>query len=313
MAIATTFTCANYSGMLYTKSNRSTPFLNVMGAARYSGATEFAVDQSYSLGSPSQPAISETASLTAPTPGTVTRTQHTNVCQIFHRSVGTSYVHASNMGLMSGINVAGQQPNPQDELDFQIAKAMEQIAADINYTFLNGAYNKATTDATINKTRGILAAISSNSENVATAHTLTKADLRKLLKSIFNNSGIVDGGVLLMDAAMKIALTALYEDSTSAFILPNSRTVGGASIDQLVTDFGVVGVQVDRMMPAETILFANPDVLHPVEMTVPGKGNFFYEELAKTGAGTTGQIFGQIGLDYGPEWYHGKLDVSATA
>ena len=313
MAVATTFTAPNYSGMLYTKSNRSTPFLNSIGAPVISRSVEFPVNQEYSLGSAAQPAISETASLTAPTPATVTRSQAYNVCQIFHEAVGTSYAHSSNMGFMSGLNIAGQEPDPQDELDWQIAKAMEKIAANINYTFLNGAYNKANSDATINKTRGIITAVSTNVVYAATAHTLSKAILRNLFKSVFDSNGIVDGTVLFMDAATKIALTALYEDSTSAFILPNSRTVGGANIDTLVTDFGTVGVVVDRHMPSEKILLANVDVCRPVEMIVPFKGNFFYEELAKTGAGTTGQIFGQIGLDYGPEWYHGVLDYSKTS
>ena len=43
------------------------------------------------------------------------------------------------------------------------------------------------------------------------------------------------------------------------------------------------------------------------EQPVPGKGNFFLEELAKTGAGEKYQLFGQIGLDHGPEWYHGRF------
>ena len=313
MAVATTFTCPNYSGMLYTKSNRSTPFLNSIGAAVVSRSVEFPVNQEYSLGNAAQPAISETASLTAPTPATVTRSQAYNVCQIFHEAVGTSYAHASNMGYMSGLNRAGQEPDPQDELDWQIARAMDKIAANINYTFLNGAYNKAATDAQVNKTRGIIAAISTNKVYAATAHTLSKAILRNLFKTVFDSNGIVDGTVLFMNAATKIALTALYEDSTSAFILPNSRTVGGANIETLVTDFGTVGVSVDRMMPDENILLANIDVCRPVEMIVPNKGNFFYEELSKTGAGTTGQIFGQIGLDYGPEWFHGLLDFSKTS
>lgn len=313
MAIATTFTCPNYSGMLYTKSNRATPFLNAIGAAVVSPSVEFPVNQEYSLGVAAQPAISETASLTAPTPATITRSQAYNVCQIFHEAVGTSYAHSSNMGYMSGLNRAGQQPDPQDELDWQIAKTMEKIAANINYTFLNGAYARAANDGQANKTRGIIAAVTTNTVFAATAHTLSKAILRNLFKSVFDNSGIVDGAILFMDAASKIALTALYEDSTSAFILPNSRTVGGASIDTLVTDFGTVGVVTDRHMPAEKILLANPDVCRPVEMMVPFKGNFFYEELAKTGAGTTGQIFGQIGLDYGPEWFHGVLDYSKTS
>ena len=50
MAIATTFSCANYSGLLYTKSNKATPFLNSIGPAVVSPSFEFAVNQEYSLG-----------------------------------------------------------------------------------------------------------------------------------------------------------------------------------------------------------------------------------------------------------------------
>lgn len=303
MAVATTFTAPNFSGNLYTKSNRRTPFLNSIGERVFSNSVEFAVNQEYDLGDPSQPAISETASLTAPAATTVTRKQAYNVCQIFQETVGSSYAHESNMGKLSGINKAGQQANPQAELAWQIFRRMEKIAADINYTFLNGDYNKAASDSQVNKTRGILAAIETNAE---TYTTLSRADIVNLLKEVFANGGLVNGGMLLMNAAMKVAITGLYEGATG-FILPASRTVGGVAIDELVTDFGTVGCEIDQMVPADTILFYNPDVIRPVEMIVPGKGNFFYEELAKTGAGTTGQIFGQIGLDYGPEWFHAKL------
>jgi len=46
---------------------------------------------------------------------------------------------------------------------------------------------------------------------------------------------------------------------------------------------------------------------------VPGKGNFFYEPLARTGAAETGQIFGKFGLDYGADFYHGTITNLATS
>jgi hypothetical protein len=308
MAVATTFTVPNYSGMLYTKTNLDTPFLDAINAPKYSAAVEFPLNQEYSLGTAAQPAISETASLTAPAPTSVARTQATNVCQIYHESVGVSYKHQSNMGLMTGLNVAGQQPNPMDELDWQIAKRMEKIARDVEYTFLNGAYNKATSDATIDKTRGIITAVTTNAVNVATSNTLTKADLRNFFKTLFSNGARVNNGILFLDATEKVRLTALYEDS-NGYITPASRNIGGIAIDELVTDFGRVGVAVDVLMPAGKILFANTSICYPVEMIVPNKGNFFYEALAKDGASEKGQIFGQIGLDYGAEWMHGVLST----
>lgn len=310
-ALATSFTCTNYSGLLYTKSNTKTPFLNSIGERRISPSVEFVIDQTYALGTASQPAISETASATAPDATTVTRTQQTNVCQIFHETVGSTYAHESNMGTLGGANISGQTPNPVSELDWQIAQRMKKIAQDIEYTCLNGAYNKATSDATINKTRGIIAACTSNvlenvSQSTHTPRDVSTALLKDLCKSVFNNGGEVNGCIMTMNADMRVKISNLYENKTG-YIMPASRTVFGIAADTLVTEFGTVYLITNTLMPAGKILLYNPSVIRPVEMIVPGKGNFFYEELSKTGAATKGQIFGQFGLDYGPEWFHGVL------
>jgi hypothetical protein len=54
-------------------------------------------------------------------------------------------------------------------------------------------------------------------------------------------------------------------------------------------------------------------VCAPVWLPVPGKGLLFYEELARNGAGIRGQLYGQCGLDYGPEEYHGSITGLATS
>jgi len=46
---------------------------------------------------------------------------------------------------------------------------------------------------------------------------------------------------------------------------------------------------------------------------VPGKGLLFYDEVAKSGASNGGQLYGQIGLDYGAEEYHGTITGLATS
>lgn len=304
------FTVLNYSGMLYTKSNRSTPFLDIMAENRKTNSVEFSVNQEYALDVPSQPAISESASMTAPDSKKTTRSQVTNVTQIYMRSVEISYAKMSNMGTMSGINVAGQKPNPQVERDFQVSAQMQNMMNDLEYTCINGVYNKATTDAEINKSRGILAAISTNAVSNDPDAALTKAMIKALVKSIFDNGGNVSDCVLMMNSYQKAAITALYENS---FIVPSTRTVAGVTLNNLVTDFGEVGIVLSRAMPQDSILCVNPSVVHLVEQDVPGKGNWFYEPLAKTGAGEKGQLFGQAGLDYGPEWLHGKITGLATA
>lgn len=94
--------------------------------------------------------------------------------------------------------------------------------------------------------------------------------------------------------------------------MPDSRMEAGVNVTRLITDFGDVGIVLSRAMPKDQILLFRRDVVHLVEQPTPGKGNFFFEELAKNGAGKKGEIFGQVGLNYGPEWLHGKITNLTT-
>lgn len=134
---AMSFGVLNYSGMLFNKGNTRTPLSSIIGGrAKTTNHVEFVTGQEFTSGGGAQPAISESASLTAPDATVVTRAQKTNVTQIFQESVGISYGKMSNMGTLSGINVAGQQANPMNELDFQVAAKMMKVNADIEYTFI---------------------------------------------------------------------------------------------------------------------------------------------------------------------------------
>ena len=42
------------------------------------------------------------------------------------------------------------------------------------------------------------------------------------------------------------------------------------------------------------------------------RDNFVPDLWADTGAGEKYQLFGQVGLDHGPEWYHGKWTGIST-
>lgn len=80
MPIATSFGVLNYSGMLFNKGNTRTPLSAIIGARpKLTNHVEFVTGQEYEGGGAgSQPAITETASLTAPEPTVVTREQKTN-------------------------------------------------------------------------------------------------------------------------------------------------------------------------------------------------------------------------------------------
>lgn len=304
--LATSFGVLNYSGMLFNKGNTRTPLSSIIGGrAKITNHVEFVTGQEYTTGGGSQPSISETASLTAPDASVVTRAQKTNVTQIFQESVGISYAKQSNMGTLSGLNVAGQQANPMNELDFQVAAKMAKINADIEYTFINGTFSKATSDATVNKTRGLVEAVTTNTKAMS-SKPLGLWDIADMVKKIYGSNAPTDGLCLWCDAVtlFQINADAVQNGLT---VVPAARNINGISLSSVVTPIGVVYLYLGEYLPAGTALLLNLSVLAPVFQPVPGKGNFFLEALAKTGAGEKYQLFGQIGLDHGPEWYHGKF------
>lgn len=304
---ATSFGVLNYSGMLFNKGNTRTPLSSIIGGrAKTTNHVEFVTGQEYTGGGAgSQPAISENASLIAPDATIATREQKTNVTQIFMESVGISYAKQSNMGTLAGVNIANQAANPVNELDFQVAVKMQKVARDIEYTFINGVYNKATTDATVNKTRGLVAAISSNAKDMG-AKPLGLWDVAEMMKKVYESNAPTQGLVLWCDA------TTLFQINADAVnngltVIPASREINGIALSSVVTPMGVVYLYLGECLPAGVALLLNLDVIAPVHQPVPGKGNFFLEQLAKTGAGEKYQLFGQLGLDHGPEWFHGKF------
>lgn len=309
---ATSFGVLNYSGLLFNKGNTRTPLSSIIGGrAKTTNHVEFVTGQEFTSGGGAQPAISETASLTAPDATVVTREQKTNVTQIFQESVGISYAKQSNMGTLSGINIANQQANPMNELDFQVAAKMMKINADIEYTFINGVYNKATDDSKINKTRGLVPAITTNTKAMA-SKPLGLWDIADMVKKIYGQNAPTTGLCLWCDATTMFQINAdAVQNGLS--VVPASREINGIALSSVVTPIGVVYLYLGEYLPGGTALLLNLDVLAPVFQPVPGKGNFFLEELAKTGAGQKYQLFGQIGLDHGPEWYHGKFTGISTS
>lgn len=305
--LATSFGVLNYSGMLFNKGNTRTPLSAIIGGrAKTTNHVEFVTGQEYTAGGDgSQPEISENASLTAPDASVVTREQKTNVTQIFQESVGISYAKQSNMGTLAGVNIANQQANPVNELDFQVAAKIQKINRDIEYTFINGVFNKATSDATANKTRGLIPAITTNVTAMGNK-PLGLWDIADMVKKIYGANAPTDGLCLWCDA---ITLFQINADAVQngLTVMPAAREINGIALSSVVTPIGVVYLYLGECLPAGTALLLNLDVIAPVYQPVPGKGNFFLEQLAKVGAGEKYQLFGQIGLDHGPEWYHGKF------
>lgn len=305
MGTGTVFNLPNYAGQLYTATPAVTPFLNLIrGNAVKTDNFQFSTGVEYSHEAAAQPAISENASLTAPTAVSYVRSQNTNVTQIFHEKVSVSYAKQSSGGRLAGVSDSYDGNAAPNELDFQTARALEKMARDVEYTFINGTYQLAANANQANKTRGMLAAAGTviDCENAA----LSQEFLKAAYKSAYDAGADFTEMVLVCGSDIKQAITDIY-GSQWGFALPPTRNIGGINVTQIETDFGPVSVLLSRFMPAGVLLGADISCVRPVEQDVPDKGNFFREPLSKTGAAEEYQIFGQIGLDHGPAWKHFKI------
>lgn len=301
----TSFNLPNYDGELFTADAENTPFLSMIGGLTGGGLQtankEFATDSLYEYPAPTQPAISEQASATAPTAISYARGQNKNVTQIFHESVNLTYRKQSNGGRLSGINSAGASNNAPSEKDFQIARALTKIARDAEHTFLNGTYALAANETQADKTRGMFELCSTGNTIAAAGAKLNKDLFSQLLRSMATNGAEFNEMILFVNAFNKQVVSDIFGYA------PQDRNVGGVNIQQIETDFAKVGIVWNRFVPAGSIGLFDLSVVGPVFQNVPDKGVLFYEELAKSGAADRGQIYGEIGLAHGPAFMHGSI------
>ena len=302
----------NYAGELFTADMVNTPFLTMIGGLTGGGMQtqnfEFPTSSLYTFPTESQPDISETASLTAPTGTAAIRTQVSNVAQIFHEGVSLSYEALSNMARLSGINTVGSKNNVQDLLNSTIKYNLQIIARDIEETILNGTYELATGEGSSNRSRGMMEAAAAGSTTDASTAALSKALIDALLLKMFTAGAMFVNPVIWVNGFQKTALSNIYGYA------PEDRNVGGVNIKQIETDFGNIGIApAHRMMDNDSLLITEMSVIAPVFQPVPKKGNFFYEDLSKLGASENGQIYGKFGLDHGPCFAHGSITGLATS
>lgn len=339
----TTFNRPNYVGPLFNLSPTDTPFFTMAGGLNGGEATQnklftWQVDD---LAAPDDAGKVETGT---PDYGARAREERSNVVQIFYRGVEMSYSSMGNLGLLAADagTVAGTDANGQPilgtnpvtaELARQLMYRIQEIKRSAEKAFLSGTYVNPATDAAARKTRGILTAIPAATTIALDAGAAAPADiygdrlsgtadatlgtpigqsyLDNLLKKMFDADAPLIDPVVFVNSAQKVKLTKAY--SQDGGLAERSRTVGGIAIDQILTDFGWVGVVLDRWIDQDTLLVADMSVVRPRFFEVPGKGVFFTEQKPSDGSTIKMAIYGEIGLEYGPEGWHGKITNLTTS
>lgn len=97
---------------------------------------------------------------------------------------------------------------------------------------------------------------------------------------IDESNGSLDGLILGLDSTSRMQLNA-DAAANGLTIVDSGRMVNGIAIDTVLTPLGTVGLRSLKYLPAGTIAIFDPLVMAPVDQPVPGKGNFFLEELGK--------------------------------
>jgi hypothetical protein len=309
--MGTTYNLPNFVGELFETTPTDTPFLSAIGGLT-GGEQTTSIEyqwQTYDLRAAGQNVKKEGED--APAGEARVRSNVSNILQIHQEAVEVSYTKQGATGSFSGLNIAGTNP-VQDELAFQTNAMLKQVARDVEYSFLNGTYNKPSDNTTARKTRGILEAITTNVITNSTKTKLTETMVLDLMQKVWDNGGIKESetATLLTNSTLKRALTKIF--ITDKNYRENTRNIGGVSLTTIETDFGTINIMPDRFMPVDQLAVVSLEMCKPVFLSVPDKGHFFLEPLAKTGAKDKYQLYGEIGLKYGNELAHGKItNVSA--
>ena len=306
--LGTTWNLPNYAGELFTADPTQTPLLSMIGGLTGGKQTknfEFPTAVLFDYPDAKQPEITEEASAKAPAASAIARKQESNVIQIHQEVIDLTYFKQSNSGRFSGIN-GSNQTNPIDEKAWQIQQKLIKIARDVEFSFINGKYQKATAANVANKTRGMLELAATVSTVDASSGKLTTNMIKALMLEMADNGAYFNNMVLFAGAKQKQKITDLYEKQLG-YNQGAPRNIGGMNITEIDTDFCKLGIVWDRFMPDDSILIADVAHIAPMFQEVEGKGVLFEEELAKIGASDRIQIYGQIGLAHGPAFLHGSI------
>jgi hypothetical protein len=312
-APATTFDLPNFVGELFSLVPAQTPVLSMSGGLT-GGKSVMTKEFTWQVEDNVAAAVNKSRiEGDDPVPNEIIRQEVKNVVEIHQEGVNISYTKQaaiSQLGAGGGVPtitpapILGTQP-VSGEIPHQLALKINQIARDVELSFLSGVYAYPNDNLTVRATRGVLTAIDTHSTPFATSlRDSLNTMLIGMYENEFNVAPLIQP-VIFVNGTVKTQLSNEYSNNLG--LADRSRTIGGVNVETLVTDFGTFGVVLDRYMPVDELALLDMSVLEPCFLPIPGKGHFFTEPLAKTGAYDLFQIYGEIGLEYGPEQFHGKI------
>lgn len=315
----------NYRGTLYLYGKSRAPFLNAIAPrTKRVFSRTYPIAQPWTLSAASQDTQAETTAAAAGTTTTVTRAQDTNVIQIMKYDVQTTFMAESLAQSFSGVNDATGAP-VMSMLDFQKKAGLMQMASNMEYSLLQGAYTAESATSTNVKLRGLGEAISTNTV-AAGGLKLSKEQIEECIREMVASGAPMDDLAIVVNTFNHQMLSDIYG------FAPMDRNVGGVKIESFYVPGSLstnpVKVIYSPQQSTSVVHFVDLAVCAPVFLPVayPTDGNvepqaartegvdvIFVPSSVVNGAARGGFIYCQFGFDYGPEEYHGEITGLATS
>lgn len=325
--VLTNFNGPNYHGLLHKASPEETPFKALINGiqADTGGGSVIVGDmtgrhrefewQFYSLREPSatRQRIDGFKHLSAENR---IREQVKNVIQTHTESYEVAFERMAQTEQFDGIN-ANQGPNPvTDELGWQGVQALTQVNLDQELSLLYSTYNLPVDNTTAARTRGIDEAIVTNVTD-AGGDPLKWSTLVSAMKGAVEVSGkkIGEGLVAMMNTD---AMEQISAEFAAKNLEPRDRMIYGVAVQTVVTPFGPLNFLYNRHVKQGEVFGVNPTSLRtwhrfvPPHDDVPGGITFTYT-LARAGNATEKAIYSSVGLEYGLEKHHFKIQGLETS
>lgn len=317
---ARTSNIPNFVGELFKLSPLETPFLSLIGGLT-GGMAQTAPIETWQDTLHRAPAIQTNAEGDDASFSSQKRSERRNVSTIHQYGVEVTYTKQAAVGQtglgawstaapptavtnVSASGLLGTQP-VQSEMAFQMQVKIEQAALDVELLFLTGAFAYANTGDD-RQTDGIITAATVRTDWTASNQPMGRDVTNDLAKKLYDEGAPMRNVVYMMGSQEKLDLGTDYQTNTTGGwnVQPRSYSVFGVNVTDIETEFGRFPVVLNRHIPANTAVMVDLDVCAPFFLPIPGRGHFFVEPLSKLGSYDRAQLYGEIGLKYGPSGWH---------
>jgi hypothetical protein len=355
----------NFTGELFKVGGQRTPLLSAVGGlngGKTLNSTFWQVQVEDNATISSEPTKGQEGSTPTEYLGR-DRAAYTYVTQIFHKGVQMTYTalastqnqnpfdlsaNIANASDGDGTTTAGDKlalfgGSPvADEFAFQMEKAMEKVAREVEWFAFNGSFSDGANVTpgsgtremygvdvwiTLNKNASNSAAVNPLGGNCyyndtvgdgsGTTQVLSFDAIAGAMKRMYDNHAPMSNPVLCVSPKQLLDLnTELLAGNVgiTGAIIPRDRNVAGIDIDTVVTPFGSIGLMVidPNILPANTAFILDLAYIQPVFTNIPGYGTVFVRDIDQDANARIGKaIYMEMGFEFGPPSYHCKIQAVA--